>query len=550
MTKDDSRLCLSCSCTGPHGGAFIQRPPDLPAGTGLKRTSHSNSCSSQEAPSRTAAPTALSRVGQGWTELRQGHQSWGWSKEEGEDEEARGLQLQEGQASESAWPSVSHDAPQTLVSVFVSLLSTGLTAVLIKKWANVHESDGKLVARQMYQLLPEVPSSPEPYARTFLWNPDSEGPVVWWPGRETGGAGGEEAARRAVFLVTQAGGGHRGPCGREEKHQRITKCHVSSSTDTETPSSGSWRYLLVACPLLRSGSIIDLSSTANCSTPRHLHLGGELGALHRAPLCSEPSLLGSHVTTRARGQAGKHRGSERPSQHPAVGKGWGTAISPSSQAVLLGSPPQAKCPGGRIHVQQRWHPMKTAARKLGGRKTAWVKAGPPVPARDPSPRPVSHFFILKRITRSFSFVPWRFSARLRGLPPFTESLQDSDSKGNSAAPGLFLCFSHFPSGTNLGQQLWQVPEQRCWGPGDCLVWSLSLPHSGLRFIQKECLPVCLWADYINTVLHLPWAPGDLSIRLTSAPKVQNAIHEEDQECLKNVLSSHYSCAMMTLHKMR
>ena len=53
-------------------------------------------------------------------------------------------------------------------------------------------------------------------------------------------------------------------------------CVVLNIRDTETPSSGSWRYFLVACPLLRSGSIIDLSSTANCSTPRDLPLGGEL----------------------------------------------------------------------------------------------------------------------------------------------------------------------------------------------------------------------------------------------------------------------------------
>ena len=82
------------------------------------------------------------------------------------------------------------------------------------------------------------------------------------------------------------------------------------------PVSIFWRYFLVACPLLRSGSIIDLSSTANCSTPETYTWGESC----RGPLCSEPSLPGSHTTARARGQAGKNRDPEGPSQHPAVRK--------------------------------------------------------------------------------------------------------------------------------------------------------------------------------------------------------------------------------------
>lgn len=116
-----------------------------------------------------------------------------------------------------------------------------------------------------------------------------------------------------------------------------------------------------------------------------------------------------------------------------------------------------------------WRPMKTAARELAGRETAWVKAVPASACPGSQPTSSVSFSHLEKNYTVILLCSLTFFGPISKGCPLSESLQDSDSKGNSAAPGLFLCFSHFPSGTNLGQQLWQVPEQRCWGPGDCLV---------------------------------------------------------------------------------
>lgn len=129
-------------------------------------------------------------------------------------------------------------------------------------------------------------------------------------------------------------------CGETPAHHRMM-CVVLSMRDTETPprEAGGISYWPVHSQDLNPSSIFLAQQTA---APPETYTWERTvgGRCARSPTCRRPT-----VTARARGQTSR---TEAPRGHQSVqpsgegqGSGDGTAIGPSSQAVLLGSLTQA-----------------------------------------------------------------------------------------------------------------------------------------------------------------------------------------------------------------
>lgn len=219
--------------------------------------------------------------------------------------------------------------------------------------------------------------------------------MIWQ--RDMGSRGrGKRAGRAVPLLVTQACGDHRAGVVVRRKCQHITKCHVSSSTsETWRPPSGSWRYFLQGLSTPKIWIHHRSFSTANCSVnPQRPTPGGSCrGHCARSPACQGPISL----------QEPEGRWEPRTETLRAItaSSRLGKPLVPPAR-LSSRSPPQASAPGGRIRVQWRWCPMKTSSQKA---KRDCAGAGPPGPAQDPSPPPVSRSSHLEKNCTVILFFP-------------------------------------------------------------------------------------------------------------------------------------------------
>ena len=156
----------------------------------------------------------------------------------------------------------------------------------------------------------------------------------------------------------------------------------------------------MACSLLTSEPIIDLSSTADCSTSRNLHVGEDCGgaAVFGAQPAGVPRSLREPEGRRTRTEAPSGHHSVRPSGEGLGSGRGGTAIGPSSQAALLGS--QANTALGGARASTTAGPPEDSSRTAGEERLLEGEARPAGARRVgrlPLPAPGSRIWSLCRI---------------------------------------------------------------------------------------------------------------------------------------------------------